>query len=269
MSFWPKAFLEEIESKNINDGIILWSLSGPSFALRTPESLVYIDPYFGGNPAPEQYRTTAVPINPEEIRITNVVLSTHEHLDHCHNETLLPIQENTSSLFIGPSSSIKMMKGWGMDEKRIRELKSKDRLKIKDLNILALPAYDPNEPHAITFLVSVQGINIFFGGDTSLNQEMESIGNKYEIDIAVLSYGRTWYMSASEMIEFAGALRPKLLLPMHWELWRGHTGNLMALFKAIEGKKLAFQIELLMIGDYLYCKKDTEKKEGLIWNIKP
>ena len=60
--FWDDAFVREIEGTTVDQGVLIWALSGPSFVLRTPQSLLYIDPFLGGDfaGAPAgMYRTTA------------------------------------------------------------------------------------------------------------------------------------------------------------------------------------------------------------------
>lgn len=48
--FWESSFREEVENKKVDDGILVWAFSGAAFGLRTPQAMVYLDPYFGGDP---------------------------------------------------------------------------------------------------------------------------------------------------------------------------------------------------------------------------
>ena len=34
VAYWPKTFLDEIEEKTVDNGILFWALGGPSFELR-------------------------------------------------------------------------------------------------------------------------------------------------------------------------------------------------------------------------------------------
>src|SRR5687767_5028288 len=112
VAYWPKTFLDEIEQAAVEGGPRLWALGGPSFAYRTPQTTIWIDPYFYGTPddaVPDAYRAVAIPINPDEVRRADLVFSTHEHVDHCHGGTLVPITRNTNSLCIAPESSARKM----------------------------------------------------------------------------------------------------------------------------------------------------------------
>ena len=71
----------------------------------------------GGAPvegAPHTYRATPVPIDPAQIRLCDAVLITHEHDDHCHEDTLIPMIRSIEALFYGPASAAKEMRSFGV-----------------------------------------------------------------------------------------------------------------------------------------------------------
>src|SRR5437773_12352281 len=88
VAYWPKAFLDEIENGAPASGARLWALGGPGFVYRTPLTTIWIDPYFSGTPdsmaADGAFRATAIPINPAEATLGDVIISTHAHIYHCH-----------------------------------------------------------------------------------------------------------------------------------------------------------------------------------------
>ena len=263
--FWEDSFRDEVEGKAVEEGMLLWAFSGACFALRTPQSMLYLDPYFGGNPvegAPHTYRATAVPINPAQIRLCDAVLITHEHYDHCHEDTLIPMIRSIGALFYGPASAAKEMRSFGMPAERIREVAPGDQLQIGDAAVTVWPGYDENEPQALTYVIEADGVKTFFGGDTATGPALDEIGAKRHLDIAMLAFGRTWYMDESQMLDAAMQLRPKLLLPFHWELWRGHTGDVLELGRLVERRKLPFDVQLLLIGDYLHYRPDGQITRG-------
>ncbi|MCH2540450.1 MAG: MBL fold metallo-hydrolase, partial [Anaerolineales bacterium] len=105
VAYWPKTFLDEVEQSKVERGVSFWSLGGPSFLYRTPQTTIWIDPYFYGTPddsVPDAYRATSIPIKPDEVRLADCIISTHDHVDHCHEGTLVPILDNTEAFCIGP-----------------------------------------------------------------------------------------------------------------------------------------------------------------------
>ena len=48
--------------------------------------------------------------------------------------------------------------------------------------------------------------------------------NEYQVDAALLAFGsRRLYMTHDQMLEAARKLKPKVLLPLDWGVWRGET----------------------------------------------
>ena len=255
VAYWPKTFLDEIEAKTVDNGILFWALGGPSFVYRTPETMIWIDPYSYGTPddaVPDAYRATAIPIKPDEVRVADILISTHDHVDHCHDGTLVPIIDNTDAFCVAPSSSAKLMREFGIADDRIREVAPGDSIQFRDVEIQVYPSYDPNEPHAVTFVFSSGGTKLFVSGDTWDGPAITEIGAEHDLDLALLAFGRTWYMEVEELLAVAQKLGPKTLLPFHWEFWRNHTGDIGKLFELYHRQQPEFDIRILLVGDSLH-----------------
>ncbi len=254
VAYWPKTFLDEVEGETVDDGIKFWSLGGPSFVYRTPETTIWIDPYSYGTPddaVPGAYRATAIPVKPDEVRVADIVISTHDHVDHCHDGTLVPIVGNTEAFCVAPKSSAKLMREFGISDDRIREVAPGDSIQFRDVEMQVYPSYDPNEPHAVTFVLSSGGTKLFVSGDTWDGQALSDVGKEHDLDLALLAFGRTWYMGVEEFFDVAQKLGPKTLLPFHWEFWRNHTGDIGELFQHYYRWKPDFDLRILLVGDSL------------------
>ncbi|MCY4087587.1 MAG: MBL fold metallo-hydrolase [Actinomycetia bacterium] len=252
VAYWPKSFLDEIEQARVENSPKLWALGGPSFLYRTPQTTVWIDPYFSGTPddaVPDAYRATAIPVKPDEVRAADVVISTHDHVDHCHRDTLLPIVGRTEAACVAPRSSAKLMREWGIASARISDVQPGDRLRFGDVAMDVYPSYDPNEPDAVTFVFSSGGTELFVSGDTSDGPALGEVGENHKLTCALLAFGRTWYMNEAEMLATAGKLRPQTLLPFHWEFWRNHTGDIFRFFELYHEGERPFEVRVLLIGD--------------------
>jgi len=265
VAYWEDTFREEVESTRIEDGILIWAFSGPCFALRTPETMIYLDAYFGGDPVectPNTYRTTQIPMDPGKITLADAVLISHDHYDHCHEQTLEPMARGTDARFYGPVSAMKEMDSYDLPKNRLCEVKAGDSLRIKDAAIRVWPAYDEGEPSAVTYTIESGGVKVFFGGDSSSGPAFDEVGSAGDLDIAMIAFGRTWYMNEAQLLDAAQRLRPRVLIPFHWELWRSHTGDVIELGKLIERRKPSFDVNLMLVGDYLHYSQGGNCRRG-------
>lgn len=264
VAYWPRTFLDEIEGAAPGPTPTLWALGGPSFLYRTAETSIWIDPYFYGTPddaVPDAYRATAIPIHPEEVRVGDIVISTHDHVDHCHEGSVMPIIANTDAFCVAPQSSAKLMREWGMPEARLKQVAAGDTVSFRDVEISVHPSYDPGEPHAVTYVLRSSGVALFVSGDTARGPGLAELGAEHAPDYALLAFGRTWYMDEEEMMTAARDLAPGTLLPFHWEFWRNHTGDIVRLLEIYHRERPPFDLELLLIGDSLRLMK-RRAREG-------
>ena len=228
--YWDEAFVREVESTAVSQGVLIWALSGPSFVLRTPRSLLYIDPFLGdfevlgvsGDPflggdfagAPAgMYRTTAIPIDPRKIRAAHAVLMTHNHYDHCHRETVQGIAAGTSASFYGPATVAQDALGFGVPPQRVKQVSVGDRLQLADVAVTVWPGNDPGESQAVCYTLETQGLVIFFAGDSLDGSYLDQVGAQTKVDIAMLAFGRTWYMSPDQLLVAAARLRRRVKTP--------------------------------------------------------
>jgi L-ascorbate 6-phosphate lactonase len=253
VAYWPRTFVEEIEQARVGSFPVLWALGGPSFLYRTARTSIWIDPYFGGTPddaVADAYRACAIPVKPDEVQKADVVISTHDHVDHCHEGTVMPILANTSAICVAPATSAKLMREWGVATDRLKEVNPGEAFVHGDVEISVHGAADPGEPGAVTYVLGSGGSRLFVSGDTARCPALEEVGSSRP-DFALLAFGRTWYMDEEQMIAAARDLSPGTLLPFHWEFWRNHTGDIVRLVRLHHEHRLPFELKVLLIGDSL------------------
>ncbi|MCL6559911.1 MAG: metal-dependent hydrolase, partial [Firmicutes bacterium] len=69
------------------------------------------------------------------------------------------------------------------------------------------------------FVISMDGKNIYHAGDTGLFGDMELIGRLNQIDLALLPIGDNFTMGPEDALEAVNMLKPKLVIPMHYNTW--------------------------------------------------
>lgn len=73
--------------------------------------------------------------------------------------------------------------------------------------------------HACGFIVNFFGTTIYFAGDTSLFGDMALLGRLENIDYALLPIGDNYTMGPSDAVEAVALLKPKAVIPMHYNTW--------------------------------------------------
>ena len=165
----------------------------------------------------------------------------------------MPVLANTGAVCIAPSSSAKLMRGWGCRT----DVAAGDRFSHRDVQISVHGANDPGEPGAVNYVLESSGVTLFVSGDTAGCAALAEVGSGRDLNFALLEFGRTWYMNEEQMIVAARDLPPGTLLPFHWEFWRNHTGDVVRLLELYHRERPPFDLKLLLIGDSLLLTPRT------------
>ncbi len=220
-----------LEAARVERGLRLWWFGGPSYALKSPQSIVYVDPFHSGprSDDPEGF-IRAIPnyFFPHDVTRADLILSTHDHIDHCDPETLKPLYARTNARIAAAPSSAEMMFEWGFSTERVQVMPPGSTLTAGDILLTSYPSKDWEDVGAVTFVLEADGVGVFIGGDTMYLDALEDIGRNHRIDLAVLALGRNrrdiidgqLYSTPEEIARAAKVLGARRLLPVHWEIWR-------------------------------------------------
>ena len=155
-----------------------------SFRLTTESGkVIYIDPFAG-----KGYDLPA-----------DLILVTHQHSDH--NKVNLPphsencvIYQNTDALKDGAYQTAD----------------------LANVHVEAVEAYNKNHnpKECVGYLVTADGVLLYFAGDTSKTKQMETLAER-NIDYAFLPCDGMFNMDISEAIECANLIKAKNSVPVH------------------------------------------------------
>lgn len=175
------------------DVIVSW-LGHASF-LISGKKTVYIDPWkIDGEP-----------------HDGDVVLVSHSHYDHFSEEDIRSVLKEDGSV-IGSADVISEL-GRGS------VINPGDTMQVGSIHIKGVPAYNtekefhPRENGWLGFVVEMDGIRVYYAGDTDAAEEMEGLG---DIDLALIPVGGTFTFDAGEAAEAVSRFSPKKVLPYHW-----------------------------------------------------
>jgi L-ascorbate metabolism protein UlaG (beta-lactamase superfamily) len=168
---------------------------------------------------------TSVCLDPFQVKgdykPVDVLISTHEHFDHCNVEDMQKVVNSDTEVIGIPMAEDNLSK---LDCKKIHYVKPGETLTLKSIRFEFVPAYNvnkfrspkvpfhPKEDEKIGVIIVMDSHRIYHAGDTDCIPEMAD----FRPDIALIPVSGTYVMTAEEAIEAANILQPRLIIPMHF-----------------------------------------------------
>lgn len=214
--------------------------SGVSIAFR--HFRILIDPYLSDSVA-DRYGsafTRRVPIQEPPSKCTNVdlVLITHEHLDHLDPDTLRPLAlASPQARFVAPVACHHLLAACGIATDRLIAANESALRFDPGIEIRAVPAAHPEiERDAggnltrVGYLLRMDSISLYHAGDTSITHALlEAIANLGPITVALLPVNERNYfrdqmdilgnMSVREAFSLAKLIGAQTVVPLHWDMF--------------------------------------------------
>ena len=241
--------------------------------------------------------------DPFGFKKVDAVLATHYHQDHMSPEFaahviqsgMTTVDENGKEIpvpFIGPQRSVELWKSWGVPEDRCIVVKPGDTVRVCDLEIDVLDSFDrtclvttdatgadreeltgvcPNDmdEKAVNYLIKTEGGNIYHSGDSHYSIYYAKHGKDNDIDVAFGSYGENPVgmadkMTSVDILRMAEALRCKVVIPIHYDVWTNFKADTNEIDVLYEMKKdrLGYEFHPFIWdvgGKYVY-PQDQDKR---------
>lgn len=144
----------------------------------------------------------------------DLVLISHPHGDHCSRRSLASIR-GPRTVVVAPESALHEQLSW---LEGAEGLAAGQSFRIDGASVQAVPAYNLSKPFHprgsgwLGYLLEADGLRIYHAGDTDLIPEMKDL----RPDIALLPVGGFFTMDVEQALEAVAALRPGLVIPMHY-----------------------------------------------------
>lgn len=207
---------------------ITW-IGHASFLIQTPEHSVLIDPNWAKwLKVIKRIRHPGLELH--DLPAIDLVLVTHAHFDHLDRRTLRAIASDQPIAV--PQHVGSLVHGLGFN--RVHELKHWDTISHGSLKITLTPArhwgarilHDSHRGFG-GFLIEYAGRTIFHCGDTAYFDGFREIGERSDIEIALLPIGayeaptkRDVHMNPEQALQAFQELRARTMIPMHFGTFR-------------------------------------------------
>jgi L-ascorbate metabolism protein UlaG (beta-lactamase superfamily) len=191
---------------------VTW-LGHASFAMEIDGHRVLLDPFLKGNPA-----ATA---DPGQIP-ADFILVSHGHGDHVGDA--VAIAKRTGALVISNAEISGWMGKQGVSKTHAQHIGGGYHHPFGYVKLTiahhgsALPDGSNGGNPAGFLITSREGKRVYFACDTGLFLEMQLYGDE-GIDLAFLPIGDNYTMGPDDALRAVRLLRPKMVVPMHYNTW--------------------------------------------------
>ena len=234
--------LQDIASASPSPGQgAFWWLGQHTFILKVGGKVFYIDPFT----APWPSRQTPPPLTAAEGRNIDFALVTHGHGDHLDPESLAGIvSASPRAHFISPGPEAnRMQKEAGVPVDRLHPMTDGDVFERDGVRVSAIKSkhesFDEDPTLGFPFLgyvIEAGGVTVYHSGDCILYEGLISRLKEWPrfdaLFLPINGRDATRFLSGcignftyQEVVEIAGELNPRLVVPSHYDMFIYATVN--------------------------------------------
>jgi L-ascorbate metabolism protein UlaG (beta-lactamase superfamily) len=237
-------------------GVGLTWLGQAGFVLRSSSATALVDPFL----APYEGRIYESGLAPSQAEGVDLVLCTHEHVDHFDADSAPAIAAaSPGAVFVVPTPIVDMVTEAGIGPDRVVGLQPGETVELAGLGIGAVPAM-----HGVTmedaygfgeslsgglvrflgYIVDAGDVRVYHAGDTIHYEGMEATLRELAVDVAMLpingrdpereARGIVGNLSEREAAWLAKEIGAGVVVPMHYDLFAGNRGYPAHLLQSVE-----------------------------------
>jgi L-ascorbate 6-phosphate lactonase len=231
-------------------------LGQAGFVVRAGSAFALIDPFL----SPRDGRRYESSLLPERAQGVDIVLCTHEHVDHFDAASAPAIAKaSPGAVFVVPTPIVDKVIESGVRGDRVAGIQPGEILEVAGFTIRAVPAM-----HGVTmddaygfgeelsgglirfvgYVVDAAGVRLYHAGDTIHYPGMEATLSELSVDLAMLpingrdaereARGIVGNLSEHEAAWLGGAIGAEVVIPMHYDLFARNRGYPSKLVESVE-----------------------------------
>lgn len=231
-----------------------------AFSVTTPRGrVILIDPWLG-NPSNPEAKDGKDPL--ASVPKVDYILITHGHRDHVGDAVEIA-KKTGAALVCNPELAGNLVKLAGFPEKQaatdaIMGIGGEIQIADGEVTVAMTPAvhsssvYNPKAGpteaerayggNPAGFVIIIKGgPTIYHSGDTAYFKDMETVGEQYQIDLALLNIGGHFGMEPRMAARAAQSVRARLAVPQHYATFPGIAENADEFAAELKRLKIPFR----------------------------
>lgn len=144
----------------------------------------------------------------------DIIFITHSHWDHLSIEDINKAKKN-DTIIVAPSSIKSDVENLGLE---LLLVEPDNRYEVKGISFETVRAYNnekefhPIENNWVGYIITFDNVRYYIAGDTD-----KTVDNmKVKCDVAFIPIGGKFTMNAKEAAELINAIKPKIVVPIHY-----------------------------------------------------
>jgi L-ascorbate 6-phosphate lactonase len=241
--------LDKIQIKS--NQAALWFLGQAGYIIRSSGKTVIIDPYLSDSVArksPDFTRAYPPPMAPQELE-ADVILVTHDHLDHLDPDTLCAYEHKETTMFVAPRLAAKKLVSIGIPENNVQIIDSGEESVVDGLKIRGIYAI-PNDPAVIDtagYRVEFEnGRNFYHTSDTGFSDVYLKSVPQSEILLVCIN-GRYGNLNIEQACRITVRVKPKIAIPNHYDVMKLNSEDPELFRKAMNKEHPDIGVEILKV----------------------
>lgn len=202
---------------------------GHAAVLIEGSKTILVDPFLSDNPSASHQVS--------ELPKIDILLVTHDHFDH-FGDTKAILERDNPLLFVVHEMTLR--KDVEGASSQIVGANIGGRYQVDGVHIAltqAIHSCDSGSPSG--YVITMDGQTIYHSGDTALFSDMKLIPQLYgDIDLALVPIGGHYTMDVAAAVQAVNYLRPKKVVPIHYNTWPPITADVSSFQKKVHGSSV-------------------------------
>jgi L-ascorbate metabolism protein UlaG (beta-lactamase superfamily) len=251
--------------------LAIWWLGQSGFLIKSHQGMMAVDLYlsehltrkYEGTPRPH-VRMTRAPLHGCDLCAVDLVLASHKHSDHLDPGTLPELlAASPAAVLVLPESLLSYAVDLGLGADRLIGVDAGDVVERAGFRVRAVPSAheeiekDKDGRHlCLGYVIESQGMRLYHSGDSlAYSQLLHELGPE-PFDVLFLpingrdpARGVPGNMTAREAVDLAAAVRPRYLVPHHYDLFAFNTVPIAAFESEIGRLPPGIEARVLRCGE--------------------